>query len=107
MSNLRLLIFGCNDDEKFPRNSSSINDEFVQWLQNHFSSTYLIIRDQEYPSYIQVWINRQEEIPNSNMVISKDQHKLFRLLKSNFPFFFRKSSIYKQNTLKYIKDNQS
>jgi hypothetical protein len=100
MSNLRLLIFGCNDDKKFLRNSSSTNDELVQWLQNHFSSTYLIIRDQGYPSYIQVWINRQKEIPNSNILISKDQHKIFRSLKSNFPVFFRKSSVYKQNTLK-------
>lgn len=88
LSNLRLLIFGCNDDKNFLQNSSSTNDELVQWLQNHFSSTYLIIRDQGYPPYIQVWINRQKEIPNSNILISKDQHKIFRLLKSNFPFFF-------------------
>jgi hypothetical protein len=95
ISNLRLLIVGCNDDKRFLQNSSSTNDEFIQWLQNHFPSTYLIIRDQGYPSYIQVWINRQKEIPNSNIVISKDQNQIFRLLKSNFLYFFRKSSTLK------------
>lgn len=99
MSNLRLLIIGCSDDKKFRQNSSSTTDEFVEWLQNHFLSTYLIIRNQGYPHYVQIWINRQNQISNSNILITKDQHKTSRLLKSKFPIFFRKSSASKQNTL--------
>jgi hypothetical protein len=100
MSNLRLLVVGCDDDKIFHQNFSSTNDELVQWLQNQFSSTFLIVRDQGYPSYVQVWINRLAKIPNSNIPISKDQRKIIRLLKSKFPVLFRKSSASKHNKLK-------
>ncbi|CAF4886877.1 unnamed protein product [Rotaria sp. Silwood1] len=95
MSNLRLLIFKCKGDHQ---NFLLENDELVKWLQNHFLSIHSIIRDRSDPSYIQVWINRQKEISNSDIKISKDRYKIFRLLKSNIPVVFSKSSVSKQNT---------
>ena len=44
MSNLRLLIFQCEDDKEFFRNSLSSKNELVRWLQYHLPSTYSIIR---------------------------------------------------------------
>ncbi|CAF1347875.1 unnamed protein product [Rotaria sordida] len=96
MSNLRLLVFECKGDRQ--NSSSTINDELVQWLKNRFLSIHSIIRDRSNPSYIQVWINRQKEILNNDILISKIRYKNFRLLKSNVLTFFPKFSVPKKNT---------
>ncbi len=62
MSNLRLLIFKCKDDNGFFLSSSILRDELVQWLQEHFSSSYSIIRDPE-TFCIRVWIDRKRKEP--------------------------------------------
>ena len=83
--NLRLMIFGCKDDENFPQYYPSKNDELLLWLKNHFPSTCAILRDQEHPSYTRIWINRRKQIWNRNIFVSNDQHKTSDFLKSKFP----------------------
>jgi hypothetical protein len=90
MSNLRLLIFKCQSDEKFFRNFST-NDEPIEWLRNNLSSASSIIRDRLDPSYIHIWISRQKQIFNNDIFIPKDRFKNFRLLKSNLTALLRKS----------------
>lgn len=85
MFNLRLIIFGCKDDKDFPQQYPSTNDEFLPWLKNHLSSRCAMIRDQEYPSYIRIWINQRKQILNKNIFFAKDQHKTSDFLKSKCP----------------------
>jgi len=56
MSNLRSLTFQCKDDKWNYCHSSSTNDELLQWLSEHLSSTFLIIRDKNQTSKIHIWI---------------------------------------------------
>jgi hypothetical protein len=56
MNNLRSLIFQCQDDLWINRNSTSIEDEFIQWLRISLPSTYLINRDKNEQSNIRIWI---------------------------------------------------
>jgi hypothetical protein len=56
MNNLRSLIFQCQDDLWINRNSTSIEDEFIQWLRISLPSTYLISRDKNEQSNIRIWI---------------------------------------------------
>jgi hypothetical protein len=57
MSNLRSLTVQCEDDQWDLWQSSTANDELVNWLQGHLPSTCLIIRDPKKVSSIHIWID--------------------------------------------------
>ncbi|CAF1084406.1 unnamed protein product [Rotaria sordida] len=54
--NLRTLICHCKDDEYNVWNSSSTNDELIEWLQKRLPSTYSISRDEKRSYLIRLWI---------------------------------------------------
>jgi hypothetical protein len=56
MTNLRSFSFQCRDDLWVPQNSTSVEDEFLQWLRLSLPSTYLINRDKNEISKIRIWI---------------------------------------------------
>jgi hypothetical protein len=81
MSNLRLLIFECEDDKELSSHFLSSKNELIQWLQYHLSSSYSIIRDPKKRFRIQIWINR-EATKKTLSSISKPRHRLSQVLSS-------------------------
>ena len=69
MHTLRALIIKCaddiyckslsfiqNNDNEYLDENKLIHDEIIQWLKDHLSSTYLIVRDSKVDSNILIWI---------------------------------------------------
>jgi hypothetical protein len=90
MSNLRILIFECEDDKEFFLNFSSSKNELIRWLKYHLSSTYSIIRDPRKRFRTQIWINREAKktfLSNGLTVISKHRQRLSHVITSFRQFF--------------------
>ncbi|CAF2897020.1 unnamed protein product [Rotaria sp. Silwood2] len=90
MSNLRLLIFQCEDDKEYFRNFSSSKNELVQWLESCLSSTHIITRHPRQRFLIRVWINRETKniLPlNSYMLKTKQRNRLSHVLTSFRQYF--------------------
>ncbi|CAF4799796.1 unnamed protein product [Rotaria sp. Silwood1] len=93
MSNLRLLIFECEDDKEIFRNFSSSKNELVQWLEYRLSSTHIITKHPKQQSLIRVWINREMKniLPlNSCSLRTKHRNRLSNVLTS-FRQYFNKT----------------
>jgi hypothetical protein len=56
MTHLRSFVLQCQDDLWVPVNSTSVEDEFLQWLRLSLPSSYLINRDKNEISKIRIWI---------------------------------------------------
>ena len=56
MPNLQSLTFQCKDDKWNNKVSSIINDELLQWLNEHLPFTCSIFRHKDQTSIIQIWI---------------------------------------------------
>ena len=90
MSNLRLLNIRCKDDRWDHRKILSTEYELVHWIQNQFPSTYLIMRDPEKSSCIQVWIDQEEKLLEHHPSLTKSRHKVSQLLTSIQRLFTKK-----------------
>ncbi|CAF2052629.1 unnamed protein product [Rotaria magnacalcarata] len=76
MSNLRLLMFECEDDKEFFRRFSSVKNELVRWLQSYTPSPSIITRHPAQQFLIRVWINREtNKMPPSHSYILKSKQK--------------------------------
>ncbi|CAF3774879.1 unnamed protein product [Rotaria sordida] len=68
VSNIRSLIFQCEDDQQLYVETHNLELDPVYWLQNRLPSTYSITRNLEKSSIIQVWID--QKIKRQRMTIS-------------------------------------
>ncbi|CAF3349212.1 unnamed protein product [Rotaria socialis] len=76
MSNLRLLMFECEDDREFFRRFSSVKNELVRWLQSYITSASIITRHPVQQFLIRVWIDREtNKIPPLHSYILKSKSK--------------------------------
>jgi hypothetical protein len=90
-SNLRLLIFQCEDEKDSFRAFSSSKNDLLQWLQDYLPSTYSISRDPTKLSHIQIWINRESKkiLPLDNYILTSKNstNKLSQMLTLFRQFF--------------------
>ncbi|CAF0740751.1 unnamed protein product [Rotaria sp. Silwood1] len=66
LPNLRALIVQSRDDNwSWSNYSSSVDDQYVQWLQQNLSSMCSIKRDSRFVHYIRIWIHSETFCPTS------------------------------------------
>ncbi|UJR32829.1 hypothetical protein I4U23_020291 [Adineta vaga] len=83
MENVRLLNVRCSDDRWNERKMISTENELIRWIENQFPSTYVIVRDVERSSYIQIWIDQQERRAKyKNGIATKSGQKMPQLITS-------------------------